>query len=264
MYVIKPYNRMHAVNYAKEWALKRNPLFQDFAECGGDCTNFVSQTIFAGSCIMNDTPTFGWYYRAPGQYAPAWTGVPYFFNFMTTNMEEGPFAEVVDASRAELGDIVQLGRRDGTFYHTLVLTGIQNGGFLVSAHNNDALNRPLSSYIYDQARFLHIKGVRISLPAADCCYEGLMDGTSLFPTDAQRAAFSCYPGFSPNAPEEEMPQENETPSAPPTEEPPQEEAPPIVPEETPAPESPSRPADILPPDMEPPRAPVGDYSGNMM
>ena len=32
--------------------------------------------------------------------------------------------------------------------------------FLVAAHTYDALDRPLSSYIYDTARFIHIDGVR--------------------------------------------------------------------------------------------------------
>ena len=70
-----PYNRMRAIEYAKRWALSRNPLFFDFTEIGGNCTNFVSQCIFAGAPVMNYTKTFGWYYIDQGNRAPAWSGV---------------------------------------------------------------------------------------------------------------------------------------------------------------------------------------------
>ena len=42
-----------AVAYARRWALDRNPLFVDFTGQGGNCTNFVSQCVLAGSCVMN-------------------------------------------------------------------------------------------------------------------------------------------------------------------------------------------------------------------
>ena len=62
MLVMKPYDRVRAVTYAERWALGRNPLFVDYTGRGGNCTNFVSQCIYAGSCVMNYTPVFGWYH----------------------------------------------------------------------------------------------------------------------------------------------------------------------------------------------------------
>ncbi len=47
--------------YAHRWAYGRNPAFYDYEHLGGDCTNFASQCIYAGSGVMNFTPTFGWY-----------------------------------------------------------------------------------------------------------------------------------------------------------------------------------------------------------
>ena len=41
MFLNKPYNRERAVEYARRWALSRNPLFENFSGIGGDCTNFV-------------------------------------------------------------------------------------------------------------------------------------------------------------------------------------------------------------------------------
>lgn len=57
-----PYQRVAAVAYARKWALGRNPVYYDFQNIGGDCTNFASQCIFAGAQVMNWTPVFGWYY----------------------------------------------------------------------------------------------------------------------------------------------------------------------------------------------------------
>ena len=50
MLVTKPYDRLHALKYAQKWALERNPLFYDFADIGGDCTNFVSQCLRRKLC----------------------------------------------------------------------------------------------------------------------------------------------------------------------------------------------------------------------
>ena len=83
MLVYKEYNRARAVEYARRWALSRNPLFINFAGQGGDCTSFVSQCIYAGSCVMNFTRDFGWYYVNPNDRAPAWSSVEYLYDFMT-------------------------------------------------------------------------------------------------------------------------------------------------------------------------------------
>ena len=47
------YNREAAVDYARRWAMGRNPAYFDFEEIGGDCTNFASQCLFAGAKVMN-------------------------------------------------------------------------------------------------------------------------------------------------------------------------------------------------------------------
>ena len=67
MFVVRPYRRERAVQYAERWATMRNPVFYDFTEIGGNCTNFVSQALYAGSCMMNYTPIFGWYYITPNE-----------------------------------------------------------------------------------------------------------------------------------------------------------------------------------------------------
>ena len=154
-----PYNRQKAVSYARKWALGRNPKYYDFQNVGGDCTNFASQCIFAGAGVMNYVPETGWFYRSASDRTASWTGVEYLYNFLVNNNFVGPYAEEVPQREVQIGDVVQLGTSKGDFYHTPVITSTEPE-IIVCAHTYDALDIPLSSYLYDQARFLHIKGVR--------------------------------------------------------------------------------------------------------
>ncbi|HBR08634.1 MAG TPA: amidase [Clostridiales bacterium] len=156
----KAYNRDAAVAYAEKWALSRNPAFYNFSGIGGDCTNFASQCIYAGCGVMNYTPVTGWFYRSANDRTASWTGVSYLYNFLTGNAGTGPYAAVVRRDEILPGDVVQLGLADGTFYHTPVVLASEGGEIYVAAHDYDALWRPLSSYIYDRIRYLHIKGAR--------------------------------------------------------------------------------------------------------
>ena len=139
--------------------MSRNPAYYDFTNIGGDCTNFVSQCIYAGAGVMNYTPDTGWYFRSLYDRAAAWTGVEYLYVFLTRNESYGPFATEVTAAEILPGDVIQLGNSYGEYYHSLVVMST-SGQILVSAHTNDALNRPLDSYTYAVARYLHIQGVR--------------------------------------------------------------------------------------------------------
>ena len=161
---IYPYDRRAVVAYAHAWAYGRNPMFYDYEKLGGDCTNFASQCVFAGSRIMNFTPTFGWYYIDANDKAPAWTGVPYFYSFMTRSEESvGPIAVESSIERMRPGDVVQLSFTGESWDHTPVIVNVQApnpAGILIAAHSYDADNRPLSSYDYHSIRFLHFLGVR--------------------------------------------------------------------------------------------------------
>lgn len=157
------YNRAAAVAYANEWAYARNPDFFDFSDLGGDCTNFASQCIFAGSGVMNYTPIYGWYYISLNNRAPAWTGVDELYRFLTTNKGPGPRAILTSLAEIREGDIIQLQFTDrDRFDHSPVVVDAGNGTprtILVAAHSYDAACRPLSSYNYIRLRPLHITDV---------------------------------------------------------------------------------------------------------
>ena len=159
MLIDTPYDRDAAVAYARRWALSRNPLYYDFEDIGGDCTNFASQCLFAGAGVMNFTPVTGWYYVSANDRTASWTGVEYLFDFLTHNEGPGPRASVVPKSAAQPGDIVQLGGPEGRFYHSPVIVAV-SPSILMCAHTYDALDRPLDTYVFARARFLHLEGVR--------------------------------------------------------------------------------------------------------
>ena len=163
MRFLRDYDRRAAVSYAHRWAYGRNPAYYDYEHLGGDCTNFASQCIFAGSGIMNFTPTFGWYYIDANQKSPSWTGVPYLYNFLTRDgVAVGPVGEPCAMEDLRPGDLIQLSFKGDGFQHSPVVVAVRfpivPENILVAAHSSDADNRPLSTYEYRDIRFLHMIG----------------------------------------------------------------------------------------------------------
>ena len=181
MLVTKPYLRERAVIYAKRYAFGQNPIFGNFRGIGGNCTNFVSQSIYAGSCVMNYTPTFGWYYVSLDDRSPSWTGVQFFYNFITENMGVGPYGRSASLDEIEIGDVILRGSGEEGFYHTLLVVGFEGEDPLVAAQTNDAYGRPLSTYEYDFARYIKILGVRLEARIEDDCFESVLEGVAIIP-----------------------------------------------------------------------------------
>ncbi len=157
------YNRAAAVRYAVRWAYGRNPAYYDFSEIGGDCTNFASQCLYAGSGVMNYTPIYGWYYINANKRTPSWTGVNELYRFLINNKGAGPQGEEVPLSKVMRGDIIQLKFGTGDrFDHTPVVIDPGRGTpgtILVAAHSNDSLYRRISTYNYTDIRAIHIYNV---------------------------------------------------------------------------------------------------------
>ena len=161
MIISVPYNRIKATEYAEKWAYLRNPDFYNFNDLGGDCTNFASQCLFAGSGVMNYP---AWYYYSINDRSPSWTGVEFLYDYLVKNKGTGPRGTEVGAEEVRRGDLIQLDfNGNGMFSHTLVVTNIERkgnpAGILIAAHTYDSFNRPLDSYAFRKARFIHIKDV---------------------------------------------------------------------------------------------------------
>ena len=162
---MKPlYARQKAVNYAREWALGRNPRYYNCAGMGGDSANFISQCLYAGAGVMNDTPAGGWYYISAENRAPAWASMKYLNRFLRTNRAAGPYAGTVAPHQLEPGDVIQLAIGSGERCRALLVTQVGPvptlENILVCAHSYDSLDRPLSTYANGEMHCLHINGVR--------------------------------------------------------------------------------------------------------
>ena len=154
------YNRERAIAYAHKWAMGRNPKYLNFDGIGGDCTNFASQCLYAGSGVMNYTVDTGWYYNTADDRAAAWSGVEYLHRFLVNNKSEGPYATELPLDFVQLGDIIQLCFDGETFGHSLYVVKVKPE-ILVAQHSTGANfdDRPFSTYRYESARLLHIVGV---------------------------------------------------------------------------------------------------------
>lgn len=160
------YDRRAAVEYALKWAYSANPSYYYFDAIGGDCTNYISQCLYAGCGVMNYSRENGWYYISADERAPSWTGVVFLRRFLLGNAGAGVYGEEAPLGVLRRGDLVQLENAEGRFYHTLIISHIAAGGgaeadrIFVCAHSSPARNRRLSSYPYNRAQGIHIIGAR--------------------------------------------------------------------------------------------------------
>ena len=159
----KQYDRNKCLNYAQKWALSRNPEYYNYEKIGGDCTNFASQCIYAGSGVMNYN---NWYYKNANNKSPSWTGVEFLYNFLINNKSIGPHGIKVLQTQIQIGDLIQLSSNGQRFSHSLIVVGIQNLNYLsdiyIATHSMDALGRPVSTYNFKKIRFIHINNVQIA------------------------------------------------------------------------------------------------------
>lgn len=165
------YDRRKAVSYALKWAFARNPLFYDFEDYGGDCTNYISQCLYAGCGVMNYDKENGWYYISSYDRSPSWSGVVFLREFLLTNKGAGVYGELAPLSALCPGDVIQLVNSEGRFYHTLFVCSVIRPPFgevtanniFVCAHSYDARNRRLSTYNYAEASGIKIIGARAEI-----------------------------------------------------------------------------------------------------
>lgn len=157
------YDRLSAVNYAKKWALFRNPKFYDYEQLGGDCTNFISQCIYAGAKVMNYNTINGWYYINGNKKSPSWTGVEFLYRFLIKNKGVGPRAKIVQQKELQIGDIAQLSFYNNIYGHSLFIINIDDVNDLnkiqIATHTYDVLGKNIGEYYFDKIRFIHIENI---------------------------------------------------------------------------------------------------------
>ena len=159
--MLDKYDRQKAVAYARKWALNKNPEFGYFGGIGGDCTNFISQCLFAGGGVMSYNYLKGWYFNSMSDRSPSWTSVAYLQSFLLRSyIAEGPVAQIVKLQDLEEGDIIQLRQNKSHFNHSVIVSKVANQNIYVCAHSNDALDRRLESYSAFEVMPLKIIGIK--------------------------------------------------------------------------------------------------------
>lgn len=161
------YRREDAVLYADRWWDSFNPEFTAFEV---DCTNYISQCLFAGGAPINYTGKreSGWWYKGYVGGREAWS-----FSWSVANALERFLshndtwlrAEIVDRpERLNLGDVIIYDwDGNGSYQHSTIVTAFDAGGMpLVNAHTVPSKHRYWDyrdSYAWNENtvyRFFHI------------------------------------------------------------------------------------------------------------
>lgn len=168
----RTYRRNYAVAYARRWWYRHNPNYLYFR--GNDCTNFVSQCVFAGGSplVYHANPTYNWWYKGSGKqtdrWSLSWTTAHSFYWFLATSAERGVGLQARPVSRAKdlkIGDLISYDwQNDGRWDHTaIVVAHNRSGEPLVSFHTPSSWQkhwRYTTSRRYDRNktvyRFWHI------------------------------------------------------------------------------------------------------------
>ena len=140
------YDRKRAAAYADLWWESGNPAYLEFSV---DCSNYVSQCIFAGGAPMNYTNKrgAGWWYRGKSGSQELWSyswAVADSLKRFLSNSREGLRAKLVNSPQqlAE-GDVISYSwNGDGHYGHSTVVTAMDGNGMpLVNAHTVSSKHR---------------------------------------------------------------------------------------------------------------------------
>ncbi|WP_127588905.1 amidase domain-containing protein [Paenibacillus koleovorans] len=140
------YNRTKAQEYANTWWNSANPSFVSLEV---DCTNFVSQCLFAGGAPMNYTGKreTGWWYQGHSKEREGWSfswAVAHSLCMHLTTSRSGLRADIMEhASQLTIGDVICYDwDGNGRFQHNTFVTAIDAAGMpLVNAHTVDSKHR---------------------------------------------------------------------------------------------------------------------------
>jgi hypothetical protein len=140
------YDRRAAVAYADAWWNGANPKYHHFAV---DCTNYVSQCLFAGGLPMDYTGRrdSGWWYEGYAGSTERWSFSWAVANSLrayllySSNPRRG--TEKTDPRELEPGDVIFYDwDGDGRWQHSVIVTGHDREGWpLVNAHTNNSRRR---------------------------------------------------------------------------------------------------------------------------
>lgn len=122
------YNRQAAVDYANTWWDRHNPQFPAFQD---DCTNFISQCLYAGGAPMRGMPNRSqgwWMVGLPERWSYSWSVAHSLRWYLETSTKGLMATRVYSISELELGDVIFYDfTGDGRIDHSTIVTRIEEG-----------------------------------------------------------------------------------------------------------------------------------------
>lgn len=165
------YDRIAADNYADNHVYNYNiPTYPDLNLLGGDCANFVSQSLHAGGINMDtvwyidakqnpprytrptsvDQLNYSWDLADPSPWISAeefnnyWDGeAEEYFDYTPSEVEANHESIYADLWR---GDVIQIMKKTWLWYegyHTMIVSNYINGDLAMSYHTDDVQDKPL-------------------------------------------------------------------------------------------------------------------------
>ncbi|MFD2370320.1 amidase domain-containing protein [Brevibacillus sp. GCM10020057] len=138
------YNRKSAVAYAMQYWNSHNPLYPRFTD---DCTNFISQCLYAGGIPMlfSKEKGKGWWIRMGkgGEWSWSWTVAHALYLLLKSGAAPMRAVSKSSPDQLEPGDLICYDfDGDGRFQHnTIVVAKDANNMPLVNAHTTDSSMR---------------------------------------------------------------------------------------------------------------------------
>ncbi|MGW4207157.1 amidase domain-containing protein [Lentzea sp. NPDC004789] len=150
------YDYQAMVDYARKWAHDRNPEYRPFSQ---DCTNFVSQALYAGGWQQTNSPD--WYHFRPTgsstfYFSRSWTVAHDWYYYAlrdskrTTVLQYFQQLLLADVLQADWFDDAEAPHPDGYIDHTMIVTqrfSSDVNDIKLSYHTNDQLDRALSEIL---------------------------------------------------------------------------------------------------------------------
>ncbi|MGW3571824.1 amidase domain-containing protein [Streptomyces sp. NPDC000941] len=142
------YNYAAMATYAEKYWKNYNTAYRRFNSAGGDCTNYISQSLYAGGWKNDTTSTEDydtWWYNTSSQ-SDTWIGVNEWSWFTQTAKRTTALA---NAYQMDIGDVLQVDfDKDGAKDHTMITSYRSTSGVpYLTYHDTDTYRRSLSSLL---------------------------------------------------------------------------------------------------------------------
>ncbi|MEU9212524.1 amidase domain-containing protein [Streptomyces sp. NPDC048415] len=142
------YNYAAMAAYAEKYWRNYNAAYRRFNSAGGDCTNYLSQSLKAGGWkpVTTSAQEYGTWYYGTSTESDSWVGVNEWSWFTQTAKRTTPLANVYQMN---IGDVMQMDfNKDGSKDHSMITSYRSSSGVpYVTYHDTDTYRRSVSSLI---------------------------------------------------------------------------------------------------------------------